>query len=282
MPRYLAFLPDPAARARLVAAAKLGCKPWESEPVRFAANWSDMHDTALDWPAHLAVFDPYASGELDVESCAEFADNFPSLALFAYGRFRRQSENDLFQLYRTGVRGIAVRDFDASATALRLHLTEAMEHTVVGVVLAALEDRLTPDLVPLLRYLLSRTHQPLCPADAARFHHSHERTLRGHLHCAGLPPINGLIVWLRLLRAAHLLQDSARSIENVALRLEFASVNSFRNQLRRYAGVSPSELRERGGFQYLLGEFCRQCGGSENRGAKPIKDEIGAKSSGRV
>jgi AraC-like DNA-binding protein len=279
--RYLAFLPDPVAQRRLSDAAKLGCAPCEPEPVRFASDWREMHELALDWLAHLAVFDPYAAGELDVDSCAEFAEAFPSCPLFAYGAFPRRAEEDVFRLTKLGVRGIGTRGYEMP-TALRLQLTEAMEHTVVGAVLAALEDRLTNDLARLLRHLLSRVHQPLSPAAAARLYHSHERTLRGHLRCAGLPPINSLIVWFRLLHAAHLLQDSARSIENVALRLEFASVNSFRNQLQRYAGVSPSELRVRGGFQYLLEEFCRRCGGPEDAGVEPIEQEIGARSSGRV
>jgi AraC-like DNA-binding protein len=272
--RYLAFLPDPVAQRRLSDAAKLGCAPCEPEPVRFASDWREMHELALDWLAHLAVFDPYAAGELDVDSCAEFAEAFPSVAIFAYGAFPRHAERDVFRLTKLGVHGIAAREHDDTPSALRLCLTEAMEYTVVGAVLAALEDRLTAELVPLLRYLLSRVHQPLSPAASARFYHSDERTLRGHLRRDGLPPINSLIVWLRLLRAAHLLQDSARSIENVALRLEFASVNSFRNQLQRYAGVSPSELRVRGGFHFVLNKFRARCAGVENGGAESIEGEI--------
>ncbi|MBA4156555.1 MAG: hypothetical protein H0X65_03660 [Gemmatimonadetes bacterium] len=83
-----------------------------------------------------------------------------------------------------------------------------------------------------------------------------------------LPPIQKLITWIRLLHAAHLLQDLARSIENVTLRKEFACVNSFRNQLQRYAGMSPSHLRVRGGFQYLLNKFRARCAGVQDRGTR--------------
>ena len=46
-----------------------------------------------------------------------------------------------------------------------------------------------------------------------------------------------------------------RTIENVALTLDFPSVNAMRNQLRHYADLSPTEAREGGGLAVVLAAF---------------------------
>ncbi len=100
MLRCLAFLPDPAASRRLSAATALGDASSESASVRFAADWEEMNRLALREPAHVAVFDPYATGELDLRSCAEFAEAFPSIPMFAYGAFPGHFAEDVFQMAR--------------------------------------------------------------------------------------------------------------------------------------------------------------------------------------
>jgi hypothetical protein len=62
----------------------------------------------------------------------------------------------------------------------------------------------------------------------------------------------------------------------VALVAGFASVNIFRNQLRLYAGVSVQEMRSRGGYDFLLGEFLRRYPDRDGQ----AREE--SKSSGRV
>lgn len=103
--------------------------------------------------------------------------------------------------------------------------------------------------------LVQTAAQPLTPADAARLYHGHANTLRVHLRAAGLPPLNQIIVWARLFRAAHLLGDPARAVESVAAALAYPSANALRNQLDRYAGLCPREVRAAGGLPALLQAF---------------------------
>ncbi|HEX7242207.1 MAG TPA: helix-turn-helix domain-containing protein, partial [Longimicrobiaceae bacterium] len=121
--------------------------------------------------------------------------------------------------------------------------------------LSLLERRMPPPLRDLLPRLLLEATECLTPGEVARRCHRHPKTLCAQLRSAGLPSLGKLVVWTRLVRACHFLQDAGRSVENVALVLGFASANSFRNQLLRYVGVRPTDLRRTGELHSLLLRF---------------------------
>ncbi len=251
----LALLPDPVMRVGLSAAFRTEGGSQARHDIVPVESWAEMRDVALRSPVHAAMFDPYASGKLDLESVRLFHEQFPSVALLAYGDFARRSVRDTVRLVRIGVREIVIRGEEDNPLKFQDLITEALTHSVAGVVLAGLRDLLPTHLAPLIRQLLSWADKPLTPVDVARLYHRHPNTLREHLRAAGLPPMNKLIVWMHLFRAAHRLGDTARSVESIALRLVFPSASALRNQLLRYAGVTPHELREGGGLELLLTEF---------------------------
>lgn len=180
---------------------------------------------------------------------------FPSVALLAYGDFAGRPACDSFRLGQAGVWEILEFERGDAPVSFRLLLTGALAGSAVGLVLNEIGDVFPEQLLPWVRQLLVSAHRPLSAADAARAYHSHPNTLRTHLHAAGLPPVNKLITWMRLFHAAHLLGDSERSAENVALMLGFPSVNALRNQLLRYVGLAPGEVRARGGLPPVLDTF---------------------------
>jgi AraC-like DNA-binding protein len=61
-----------------------------------------------------------------------------------------------------------------------------------------------------------------------------------------------LIAWGRLLAAAMQLEESTDPVDCISNELEFSSPSALRNLLQRYAAVTPTELRQRGGSAYLL------------------------------
>jgi AraC-like DNA-binding protein len=214
-----------------------------------------MRQMVLRSPAHVTFFDAYASGALDLDSVALFHEQFPSIALIAYGDFARRSVRDTVRLVRVGVWDIVIRGEEDNPLKLRDLVGEALAPSLVGGALPKLRDLLPAHLVPLFRQLLSVADRPLTPTDVARLYHRHPNTLRQHLRAAGLPPLNKLIVWMHLFHAAYRLGDTVRSFESVALSLGFPSASALRNQLRRYAGVTPHELRTGDGVDMLLREF---------------------------
>jgi AraC-like DNA-binding protein len=109
-----------------------------------------------------------------------------------------------------------------------------------------------PDaLAQLLRAALMLAHAPLTVPRLANACGWHERTLRKQCDRQRLPAPQWIIGWARLLIAAYYLDEPGHSMESVADLLQFPSLAAFRNQLRRYTGLSPSEIRGSGAIQTL-------------------------------
>ena len=68
---------------------------------------------------------------------------------------------------------------------------------------------------------------------------------------------SAMIAWCRLITAARLLEDPGRTVEQVALLLDFPSGASLRNMLKRYTGLAPGEVRENGGMRCVIHAFLR-------------------------
>lgn len=255
MARLLALLPDPIARARLLAALELDAGA--PHPVCFAGSWSEMCCTAGAGPIHLAIFDPYTGGRFQGDECTRFSRAFPSMPLLPYTRFPSSGARDLLHLSSLGVRDMVTRDHDDDRPGLHAAIAQSLAHGVATATLAALEDVIPTRLAPVVHYLLSNAHQPLALEELARAHHRHPKTLREQLQKNRLPPPGKLIVWMRLIHAGHLLEDRSRSLENVVRTLDFPSSSALRNQMHRYVGISPGDLANapEGGMKVLLRLF---------------------------
>jgi AraC-like DNA-binding protein len=256
MPILLSHLSSPAARSRLAATLQMERAARVPYEWLQAAGWSECRRLAAERGPHLLVFDPYGGTGLELGEARAFRDDFPAVVLVPYGDFQRRPARDVLVLAaELGVQGIVTLNADDQAASLRLILTEAQSATVVGRVLAGLEQVTPPELVPLLRIILQRAHAPVCPDDVANAFHRHCKTIRDHLRAAGFPPLNKLIVWARLFHAAMLLQDRSRSLESVALVLHFPSPSALHNQFTRYAGERVRRAVHQRGVDALLEAF---------------------------
>ncbi|CDF83473.1 AraC family transcriptional regulator [Pseudomonas knackmussii B13] len=107
------------------------------------------------------------------------------------------------------------------------------------------------DLSGLLDWTRQRLDQPLTVAQMAERVAMSERTfLRRFSDATGMTPK----AWLqheRMARARELLEGTAESIERIAERCGFGTVESFRNAFRASAGLAPSLYRERFGAAHL-------------------------------
>ena len=98
----------------------------------------------------------------------------------------------------------------------------------------------------------TRAHERLTPEVLARSLSLGRRALVRRLSDAGFPPPRRLITWGRLIVAAQLLEDPLRSADAVSLALDFPSGSAFRNTCQRYLRCTPSQLRQRGGAEYVI------------------------------
>jgi len=75
---------------------------------------------------------------------------------------------------------------------------------------------------------------------------------------AAFPPPRRLLTWGRLILAAHLLEDTHRSADRIAVTLDFPSGSAFRNTCQRYLHATPKEIRDRGGAAFVIRMFFRE------------------------
>ena len=180
---------------------------------------------------------------------------FPSLPVVGYVYSRPGVSADVLALARAGVHELVMHGVDDVGVTLQSIFANALRRTVVERVEAQLRERLPAQLLPFVRYCLTQLDAaPTVPA-IARALGVHRKTLVNWMRAAHVPPPRIMATWCRLLVAASLLEDPARSIEQVALSLDFPSGNAFRNVLRRYSGMGPSEVRAAGGMAALVERF---------------------------
>lgn len=84
------------------------------------------------------------------------------------------------------------------------------------------------------------------------------RTVPRWCERADLPPPQRLLAWLRVLLAAELLDDPARSVESIARGCGYAGAPSFKTALRNLMQTTPRALREQGAFPTVASTFARE------------------------
>lgn len=252
MALVLACLSDPVAGCRLRAALEGRSR----HRVVLATNWNVLLQMAHQAPADLVVVDPFA-GAGGLEACATLHAVHPSVAILPYGGLDGRPARELFRLFELGVQRVVVRDRDDGPASFRQAIEEVLARRMADTVVAALGDLFPGSLRSLLEFLLLHAGASLDPDEVARSQFCHSKTLRARLRAAGLPSLNRMIVWTRLIYAAHLLAGSRRSVEQVVLGMGYPSAAAFRTQLQRYARMGTHELRAPGGLERLLECFRR-------------------------
>jgi AraC-like DNA-binding protein len=182
-------------------------------------------------------------------------EGFPSVPVVAYCSLTPETSREILSLARAGVNDLILRGVDDVGVALRTVITTAQEHCGAKHVLDVIAPLVPPSVLPFLRYCLEHSRQTLTVADVAAALGVHRKTLVDRLATAGLPTPSAMIAWCRLTMVARLLEDPARSVEQIALLLDFSSAPALRNMLKRYTGLSPREVRENGGLRCVLHAF---------------------------
>ena len=83
------------------------------------------------------------------------------------------------------------------------------------------------------------------------------RTLLRWCDRAELPPPRRILVWMRVLMAAELLDDPGRTVSSVAEACGYASVNSLRRALQDFLHTTPTMLRREGAFAIAAQAFLK-------------------------
>ncbi|MDF1505016.1 helix-turn-helix domain-containing protein [Roseisolibacter sp. H3M3-2] len=190
---------------------------------------------------------------------SEVRRDFPDVYVLAYGELGKTPSSAFTAMIRAGAHEMLQFPIDDSRSALEDLIKTANRTNVSAQVYDAIADSLDPVARPLVQLYLRGADGPVPVIEAAIQLGVHRKTLRNRMDAVGLPAPADLRAWCRLFLAARLMDEPGRTVESVALELDFASGSALRNLLRRRTGLAPYQLREAGGLRCLVERFDAEC-----------------------
>lgn len=203
----------------------------------------------------LLVEDADADGRSTESLVREVRTRWPHLAVLLYCQPGRTPSSSICALVQAGVHELVLRGIDDERHALRAALRAGEQRSVAALLLDRVRPRVPLAVWPVVECFLRRAAEPVTVDEVARTLGVHRKTLVNRLAAAGCPPPMVVRTWCRLLVVARLLEEPTRTLEGIALQLDFPSGTALRNQLRRHVGCTAQELRARGGLAHALPRF---------------------------
>jgi AraC-like DNA-binding protein len=255
VPRPLIVLhEDPTFRERLRTAANE-----QRLEMKVVDDWEHLFDLVRTAPASsLFVVDPYlhgGSGDGPSIELSALLNRFPSLTVIAAMNVGPGHLSDVLRLGQWGVVQIIDVEEDMTPVALAHRLTGARGRPLRGLVERALPSYTSAAARAILSAASTIVAEGGQGRDLAKALHITPRTLSRWCRRAGLPPPKRLLAWMRILLAAEFLDDPGRPVTAVATACGYAADSSLRLALRRFTGLNPTELREKGAFEVASQEF---------------------------
>lgn len=207
------------------------------------------------------VVEPWDAARQDVAPTVMLVRReFPSLPIVAWCPLSAEAMHEVLLLTKAGVDDVLVREYDDVGELLRGVLASARGRRTASEVLPIVAPLVPADVLPIVASALEQAGRATSVEEIARTLGVHRKTLVNRMSVAGLPPPSAVIAWCRLLLAARLLEDPGRSVEHVAVALEFGSGTALRNMLRRYTRLRPADVRACGGLRCVLELFVQALG----------------------
>lgn len=182
-------------------------------------------------------------------------ESVPARPVLAYCDVAVHNSTEILEVVRAGASDLVIHGHGDSPALLRAALDRAHQDSARDRVIRRLRPELRAEARAIIEYCIAHARNDLTIDDLAAALGVHRRTLTNRLARAGYPSPRITIARSCLLVAAALLEDPSRSIERVALELEYPSPTAFRNALKRHTGLRPSEVRENGGLTCVLRIF---------------------------
>lgn len=254
----VALLRDRVAQARVLDVLKA------YSGVVFVDTAREMLDHVADGPIGLVIVECRdREGASTLPTVQSIRRGYPSVSIIAYTSPGQTPSSEILAMAHAGVHELIIQGFDDVGTTLRAVVESALRRCAATRVMQALERDLPPELMLFVEFCLERAWVKTTVSDAARYLGVHPKTLVHRLRRSVRLAPSALIGWCRLFVAAHMLEDPNRSVAQIALALDFASSAALRGMLRRYTGLRPQEVRERGGLELVVAMFRRQLRGGK-------------------
>lgn len=214
-------------------------------------GWQQLPQALERRPIDLVLIDAQVRDPLPFPRLSWLRRQHPHVAslivLDARGR-----ELDLFRLGRLGVDEVLLDGPDAGLAGLPGALDRALVRAAARRVGARVGGRAPTLFLDGLVWAVEHADESPTPEALAHAVARSVDSYRRALRAADLPPPTRILLWGRLIRAAHLLENEQLTVERIAHGLGYAAATSLARALRRETGASPSELRAHGGLSTVL------------------------------
>lgn len=178
--------------------------------------------------------------------------SLPDIPVIGYCRVQSGHSREIVDLAAAGVHEILFHGVDDAGVCLRAVLDSARLACASAQIVSALRAIVQPAGIPLFRYCLDYPNRAISVEAVADALGVHRKTLVNRCTHAGLPAPSAVIAWARLLLTSYFLGNPHRTVESIAMQLDYPSATALRNMLKRYTGLRPQDVRARGGVAAVL------------------------------
>jgi AraC-like DNA-binding protein len=248
----IALLADAAPALRLRDALK------GDAVVHVAATIADAHHLlkTVATPLAAVIVEPHdREGRPTAGFVRQVAAAHPGVPLVGYCCATLAESREIVDLVSAGVHDLLFKGVHDVRIAARHVLHAASLSCAADQIFAQIADVVPERLESLVRHALREPQAAHSVSAVADVLGLHRKTLANYCADAALPPPGELIAWCRLFLTAYLLGTTARTVERIALELDFASDTALRNMMKRYTGHSASEVRRHGGLPCAVDAF---------------------------
>lgn len=275
LPCIVALLDDRVVRARLEAALRdRATIHFSNDAVALLGDIARVRAVAVLLPVCARC------GTSTAPIARRIRRAFPSVSLIGFVGAGRRPASEILDLARAGLHALIFDAADEGTLAVRAAISDAVHRCAVDSIATSMLHWMPRRLHAVARECLEQARTQSSVETVARALGVHRRTLNKRLTQAQLPPPRVLLAWCRVLLVARLLEDVERSVEQVAMELEFPSAAALRNMLKRYTGRCPGEIRTLGGLRYALHAFeaalLRRAGASHAMRPRSDRTSMGA------
>jgi AraC-like DNA-binding protein len=174
------------------------------------------------------------------------SDEYPGIGIVVYRDARgADSKADVCMLGAAGVHDILFEGLTDEGYIARSIVLDACRRGAAELVMTELRKALPDRLLPFADAAV-RNPSKGSIGKIAQHLNVHRQTPNSWCKKERYLRPEEVLVWCRLLLVAAMLELTSRTVESIAVELEYASANSLRNQLKNYTGMTATEIRASG------------------------------------
>jgi AraC-like DNA-binding protein len=173
------------------------------------------------------------------------ADRYPGIGVVVYRRMVAESEADVCQLGAAGVHDILLDGLTDEGYIARTIVLDACRRGAADLVMHELKRVLPDRLVPFADAVVRNPAKGSVGAISLHLN-VHRKTPNTWCKKERFLRPEEMLVWCRLLLVAAMLELTSRTLESIAVELDYASATSLRNQLKNYTGMTATQIRGTG------------------------------------